>query len=92
MKSHFDDSNFEVGWAGAILGTLDNADYKIRNSAHPNSLLELMIKYQYGHYWLTTPYKSEENKVFVKLYKDEKYVLNPGDIINMGDLEFLVQR
>ena len=64
----------------------------MRNALFPSSPLELMIKYQYGHYWLITPYKSEENKVFVKLYKDERYALTPGDIINMGELEFLVQR
>ena len=84
--------NYEVGWAGAILGNLENADVKIKNSLHPTAALELMIKYQYGHYWLISPYKSEENKVFVKLYKDERFILTPGDIINMGDLELLVQR
>lgn len=93
LLSYPENSNkYEIGWAGAILGNLENADVKIRNSLHPSAPLELMIKYQYGHYWLINPYKSEENKVFVKLYKDERFVLTPGDIINMGDLELLVQR
>jgi len=93
LVSFTDNSNkYEIGWAGAILGNLENADVKIRNSLHPSAPLELMIKYQYGHYWLINPYKSEENKVFIKLHKDERFVLTPGDIINMGDLEFLVQR
>jgi protein phosphatase 2C family protein 2/3 len=85
-------SRFEIGWTGAILGNLENADVKIRNPQHPSAPLELMIKYQYGHYWLINPYKSEESRVFVKLYKDDRFVLTPGDIMNMGDLELLVQR
>jgi len=92
LISASDKSKFEIGWCGAILGNLENADFRMRNSAYPSAPLELMIKYQYGHYWLISPYKSEENKVFVKLYKDERYSLTPGDIINMGELEFLVQR
>jgi len=85
-------NRYEIGWTGAILGNLENADVKIKNSLNPSAPLELMIKYQYGHYWLINPYKNEDNKVFVKLHKDERFVLTPGDIINMGDLEFLLQR
>ena len=49
------------------------------------------IKYQNGNYWLVTS-KQNNADVYSRLNKNDLYVLQPDDIINMGELDFLIQR
>jgi len=51
----------------------------------------LGIKYQNGNYWLVTS-KQNNADVYSRLNKNDLYVLQPDDIINMGELDFLIQR
>ena len=75
---------------------MDNADLPINIKGEANGLedddpIELAIKYQNGNYWLVTS-KQNMADVYSKLNKNDLYVLQPDDIINMGELDFLIQR
>lgn len=80
--------------AGAYIGTIENADL-ILNAKSENDdeeeLIEVAIRYQNGNYWLVTS-KQNTAEVYGKLSEKESYILQPDDIINIGDLDFLVQR
>lgn len=66
-----------------------SCDFQIAAGA---DLFELYIKFQYGHYWLIGPPFIQRVEVFYRLKKGDKYILQPDNIIEMGDIQFVVQR
>lgn len=84
----------KISWNGAFIGNVENADLPLNikgEGIHEEDSIELAIKYQNGNYWLVTS-KQNNADVYSKLHKNDLYVLQPDDIINMGDLDFLIQR
>lgn len=54
-------------------------------------VIEVAIKYQNGNYWLVTS-KQNTAEVYGKLSQSDIYLLQPDDIINIGELDFEVER
>lgn len=90
----------DIGWNGAIIGNIQNADlylsqespktwnngdYSQKNEAY----IEICVKYEYGQYWLLSS-KMNQNNIYVKT--NNKQMIFGDDIIQMGALDFLLQR
>jgi len=80
-KNNKKEESIQVGWAGAIINTNDD---KEKSNA-------LIIKYQYGHYWLF-PHSKNQQPTFFRIQKNTQYNLSPDKFINVGRLEFIIQR
>jgi hypothetical protein len=79
------------------MGTYPNADLVFQKNIddedgdNNDTEVEIGVRYQYGQYWFVAS-KLNQAEVYIKLKENELYTMAPDDIINMGDLDFLVQR
>lgn len=72
-----------IGWGGASIGVS-------RQSEEESNAFDFHVTYQCGNYWLYPPHS--QSSLYFRLQKGELYILIADDVINMGQLDFLVQR
>ena len=87
---------FECGWEGCRFGNHDDVDIKIDlNTFTPGNVLSAMegaVNFQFGKYWIHNSRQYPIKDLYKKLQPNEEYEVKPGDIIKVGNIEFIVNR
>lgn len=63
----------------------------ITAKSHNNAINSLLVKYQFGYYWLF-PLADNLDKTYFRVMLNDFHILLPDNVINIGRIEFLVQR